>query len=157
MSVDGYRPNVGIVLCGPQTKVLLARRSHSNNWQLPQGGIQAGETPEQAMYRELHEEIGLGCDDVEVIGRTRDWLYYDIPKPYRREGEIVFSGQKQLWFLLKLRAEESRIRLDVSTPQEFDHWRWADYWEPPEQVIDFKKDVYRRALQELSAFLSMPG
>jgi putative (di)nucleoside polyphosphate hydrolase len=154
----GYRPNVGIVLCNALGQVLWAKRSHGNGWQFPQGGVHADETPEQAMFRELREEIGLFPEHVEVIGRTREWLRYDIPEEFRRRGSAgghraEFRGQKQLWFLLRLTGREQDVRLDVSHKPEFGDWRWIDYWSVLDEIVPFKRDVYRLALTELEPLL----
>jgi putative (di)nucleoside polyphosphate hydrolase len=152
---DGYRPNIGVILCNERLQVLWARRYGRNAWQFPQGGIKGHETPEQALYRELWEEIGLRASDVELIGRTRQWLRYEIPKRFLRQPrDRSFRGQKQIWFLLRLRAEEGKVRLDVSAKPEFDSWCWVEYWTPLEQIIDFKREVYRRALAELEPLLA---
>ncbi len=150
----GFRLNVGIVLCNDAGYVFWARRAGMRSWQFPQGGIKPRENPEAAMFRELYEETGLGRDDVEVIGRTRDWLHYRLPERYiRRHSLPLCIGQKQLWFLLRLRAAEDRIRLDRSAKPEFDAWRWVEYWHPVREVVYFKREVYRRALTELGQLL----
>ncbi|MCB1842491.1 MAG: RNA pyrophosphohydrolase [Halioglobus sp.] len=148
---DGFRPNVGIVLANDHGQVLWARRVGGRNaWQFPQGGIQAGESPEEALYRELHEEVGLGPDTVEVLGSTRGWLRYRLPKRYVRKGQNpVCIGQKQKWFLLRLLEDDAAVRLDLNDKPEFDSWQWVSYWYPLEQVISFKREVYRRAMKEL--------
>ncbi|MCP5152049.1 MAG: RNA pyrophosphohydrolase [Ectothiorhodospiraceae bacterium] len=148
---DGFRPNVGIILSNRCGRVLWARRIGQDAWQFPQGGIKAHETPEDALFRELHEELGLGSDEVEVRGCTRGWLRYTLPRRYvRRNGSPVCIGQKQVWFLLRLVGEESAVRLDACDHPEFDHWKWVDYWDPAREVIFFKRAVYRRALKELA-------
>ena len=152
---DGYRPNVGIILCNDQGEVLWARRCGRDGWQFPQGGMRRQETPEAAMYRELQEEVGLDQHHVEVIGRTRDWLHYDLPEAMRGRGSRNFKGQKQIWFLLRFLGRESDVRLNCGEKPEFDDWRWVEYWSTLEQIIEFKRDVYRRALRELEPLL--PG
>lgn len=154
LDVGGYRRNVGIVLSNPRSQVFWARRIRHDGWQFPQGGIQAGETPEQAMFRELQEETGLNETKVHVIGRTRDWLRYDLPERYQRSGsKQVFRGQKQRWYLLKLIADDSAICLDTSERPEFDQWCWVSYWFPLDEIIAFKRQVYQRALLELAPLL----
>jgi len=151
----GYRPNVGIVLCNAACQVLWARRCGQDGWQFPQGGLHAQETPEQAMFRELREEVGLLPAHVQLLGRTRDWLRYEIPPEYRRNvRNSAFRGQKQLWFLLRLTGRDEDVCLDVSERPEFDAWRWVDYWSVLEQIIVFKREVYRLALAELEPLLS---
>ncbi len=155
---DGYRPNVGIILCNGQGQVLWARRSGRDGWQFPQGGMRSNETAEQAMFRELDEEIGLTPEDVRVVGRTREWLHYDIPLRMRGPGSRSgFRGQKQIWFLLQLLGSEDAVVLDHSERPEFDAWRWVDYWSTLDHIVYFKRDVYRQALEELEPFLSRVG
>lgn len=147
---EGYRHNVGIILVNPRGKLFWARRIGENSWQFPQGGIRANETPEQALFRELAEEVGLSPEDVEVIGSTQDWLRYRLPKRYvHRRRKPLCIGQKQRWFLLKLIGQEERVRLDASEKPEFDHWRWVDHEAPVNEVVSFKRRVYQRALDEL--------
>lgn len=152
---EGYRPNVGIILCNTQNQVFWAKRVKQHAWQFPQGGIQAGETPEAAMYRELNEEVGLNPEHVRILGRTRNWLRYDVPNEWvRRDCRGVYRGQKQIWFLLRLTGRDSDVRLRASGHPEFDAWRWIDYWIEMESVVEFKREVYRLALEELERFLS---
>ena len=147
---EGYRPNVGIILASGSGEVLWARRRGQDAWQFPQGGIQERETPEQAMYRELHEEIGLEDGDVSLLGCTSGWLKYRLPPQYmRHRGNSRFVGQKQKWFLLKLISADERVSVDHGESPEFDHWRWVSYWYPLSQIVAFKREVYRRALLEL--------
>lgn len=150
---NGYRPNVGIVLCNSQHQVFWARRRGQDGWQFPQGGIKFKETPEAALFRELQEEVGLEPRHVEIMGRTRDWLRYDIPAPLLRAGGAGFRGQKQIWFLLRLTGTEADVRLNSGHEPEFDRWRWIAYWEAVDAIIEFKRDVYRQALTELAPFL----
>ncbi len=156
MIVDraGYRLNVGIILANESGRVFWGRRQGHDAWQFPQGGLATGETALEAMFRELREEVGLERDDIEVLGVTKRWLKYRLPKQYLRHGsEPLVIGQKQKWYLLKLVASDQKVRLDLSDSPEFDSWRWIDYGEPQEQVIFFKKQVYVQALKELEPFL----
>ncbi|MDR2092164.1 MAG: RNA pyrophosphohydrolase [Azoarcus sp.] len=154
---EGYRPNVGIVLVNTRDEVFWGKRVHEHSWQFPQGGIKHGETPEQAMYRELYEEIGLRPEHVKVLGRTRDWLRYDVPRHWvKREWRNTYRGQKQIWFLLRLVGRDSDVCLRSSARPEFDAWRWNDYWVPLDAVIEFKRGVYQLALTELSCTLFHP-
>ncbi len=153
---DGYRANVGIILINGRNQVFWGKRIREHSWQFPQGGIKRGESPEQAMFRELQEETGLLPDHVRVVGRTRDWLRYDVPEQWvRREWRGHYRGQKQIWFLLKLVGRDTHIDLRASDHPEFDAWRWNEYWVPLDSVIEFKREVYRLALDELSRLL--PG
>ena len=148
---QGYRPNVGIILANARGELLWARRRGQNAWQFPQGGIQAEESPEQAMFRELGEEVGLEASDVEVLGCTAGWLRYKLPPQFMRHRKNPdFVGQKQKWFLLRLHGADERVRVDAHQTPEFDHWRWVSYWYPLGQIVSFKREVYRRALWELA-------
>lgn len=151
---DGYRPNVGIILCNAKNQVFWAKRINQHAWQFPQGGIKAGETPEQAMYRELGEEVGLLPEHVRILGRTRNWLRYDVPSHWvRRDSKGLYRGQKQIWFLLRLTGHDSNVSLRATDHPEFDAWRWSDYWVEFDSVVEFKRDVYRLALEELERYL----
>jgi len=150
IDAEGFRANVGIVLMHDDGRVFLGRRSGGRGWQFPQGGVQQGEEPEQALYRELREEIGLTQHDVTLAGATEGWMHYRLPPRYvRRDQSPLCIGQKQRWFLLRLRRPRSEFRFDHTDLPEFDQWRWADFWEPVREVIEFKRDVYRDALHQL--------
>ena len=155
VDADGFRPNVGIVLSNDLGQVLWARRVGGQDaWQFPQGGINEDETLEQALYRELYEEVGLLPDSVQILARTRGWLRYRLPKRLRRYNSTPgFQGQKQKWFLLRMLGDDADVAFNGSDKPEFDHWRWVSYWYPVCQVVDFKRDVYRRALMELAPHL----
>jgi putative (di)nucleoside polyphosphate hydrolase len=151
---DGYRLNVGIILVGPENHVFLAKRYGQFSWQFPQGGIKERETPEIAVYRELQEEIGLSSDDVRLCATSNQWLSYRLPKHLiRRHRKPICIGQKQKWFLFKLVSPENKIRLDLNRIPEFDSWRWVEYWQPMEEVIFFKRNVYQLALKEFAPLL----
>lgn len=152
IDADGYRPNVGIMLANAQGEVLWARRVGQNAWQFPQGGINENEEPEDALFRELYEEIGLQPAHVEVLACTRGWLRYRLPDRLvrRKETGPLCIGQKQKWFLLRMLADDAEVRMDCGDKAEFDHWRWVSYWYPLGQVVSFKREVYRRAMKELA-------
>jgi putative (di)nucleoside polyphosphate hydrolase len=151
---NGYRANVGIVICNDDGKLFWAKRVGADAWQFPQGGIKFYEDPETAMYRELEEEVGLTSKDVQLLGRTRYWLRYDLPEHYiRKKSKPLCIGQKQIWFLLRLLGSEDAIVLNGHENPEFDDWCWTDYWEPLEGVVYFKRWTYQRALQELGSLL----
>jgi putative (di)nucleoside polyphosphate hydrolase len=150
IDAQGFRANVGIVLIRDGGEVFLGSRSDGRGWQFPQGGVRRDESPEQALFRELHEEVGLERDDVEVIASTRSWLRYRLPRQYvRRRSMPLCIGQKQRWFLLRMVGDEQRLKFDVTERPEFDDWRWVDYWSPVREVIYFKRVVFARALGEL--------
>ncbi len=154
---NGYRSNVGIILLNSKNEVFWGKRIKQDSWQFPQGGIKPGESPEQAMYRELTEEIGLHPWHVEIIGRTRDWLRYEVPDEWiRRDWRGNYKGQKQIWYLLRLVGRDCDVSLRTSVRPEFDAWRWNQYWVELESVVEFKRQVYRQALIELSRLLSRP-
>ncbi len=152
---QGFRANVGIILCNEAGKVFWARRVGEDAWQFPQGGINRDESPEQALYRELSEEVGLCPSDVKLLGRTSRWLRYRIPKRFlrARTNPSRYVGQKQIWFLLKLINQEADVCLDNCDKPEFDSWRWINHEETVHQVVSFKRVVYRKALQELMPLL----
>jgi len=144
---DGFRPNVAMVLARDDGQVFLARRVTHDGWQFPQGGIRSDEMPEDAMFRELREETGLLPRHVEVLATTPGWLNYRLPRHHLRLGsKPLCIGQKQVWFLLRLLGEDQDFNLEHGEIPEFDEWRWVDYWSPLSEVVNFKRDVYRRAL-----------
>ena len=152
VDAEGFRPNVGIMLANAHGELLWARRvGGMDAWQFPQGGIQQAETPEEALFRELHEEIGLNAGDVQILGCTKGWLRYRLPpRLVRKHQNPVCIGQKQKWFFLRMIGDENKIRFDnTGEPPEFDHWRWVSYWYPLGRVVSFKREVYRSALKEL--------
>jgi putative (di)nucleoside polyphosphate hydrolase len=151
---DGFRPNVGIILLNQKNQVFWGKRIRTHSWQFPQGGIDRGENPEQAMFRELHEEVGLRPDHVRIVARTRDWLRYEVPDRFiKREARGHYRGQKQIWFLLQLTGNDWDLNLRATDHPEFDAWRWNDYWVPLDLVVEFKRGVYKMALNELSRYL----
>jgi putative (di)nucleoside polyphosphate hydrolase len=157
---EGYRPNVGIILLNQRNEVFWGKRIGQHSWQFPQGGIQHGENPKEAMFRELQEEVGLLPEHVQVIGRTKDWIRYDVPEEFLRRNSaqkprrISYKGQKQSWFLLRMIGRDNDISLRATDHPEFDAWRWNHYWIPLDAVIEFKRDVYSQALCELARYLS---
>ncbi len=151
---EGFRPNVGIILLNRKNQVFWGKRIRTHSWQFPQGGIDRGESPEQAMYRELHEEIGLSPHHVRIVARTRDWLRYEVPDRFiRRESRGHYKGQKQIWYLLQMLGQDWDLNLRATNHPEFDAWRWNDYWVPLDVVIEFKRGVYEMALTELARYL----
>lgn len=151
---DGFRPNVGIILCNGERRLFWARRVGQNAWQFPQGGINPDETPQQAMFRELEEEVGLAPHQVTLLGSTRHWLRYRLPKRFiRRHCGPLCIGQKQIWFMLRVNCGETEFCLDRNVKPEFDAWRWVRYWYPLREVVYFKRRVYEQALIELQPLL----
>ena len=158
IDAEGFRANVGIILANADDKLLIGGRAGAKGWQFPQGGMIEGEEPVDAMYRELHEEVGLEADDVEVLGVTTDWLRYTLPDRFvRRNSKPLCIGQKQRWFMLRLVSTEDRVRFDRCPKPEFDRARWVAFWRPVNEVIYFKRRVYARALHELGPFVYPDG
>ena len=155
---NGYRDNVGIVSMNQHKELFFAKRRYQSGWQFPQGGIQFGETPEIAMYRELLEEIGLTKNDTELLSESSHWYQYKIPEKNLRKlkkGKPRVIGQKQKWFLLKLIVPDETINLTYNSKfQEFDKWKWVDPTLPAMQVIGFKQQVYEQVLTEFQTFFN---
>jgi putative (di)nucleoside polyphosphate hydrolase len=150
IDAEGFRANVGIILANADGKLLLAGRAGSKGWQFPQGGMRIGEDVEAAMFRELEEEVGLVESDVEILGVTNDWLRYRLPEKFiRQRSRPLCIGQKQRWFMLRLKSSTERLRFDLGDVPEFDRVRWVEFWRPVNEVIYFKRRVYARALHEL--------
>ncbi len=147
----GYRYGVGIILVNDNRQVFFAKRIGMLAWQFPQGGMAEEETPEQTMYRELKEEIGLNPEDVEILACSRRWLRYRLPsRLVRHYSKPLCVGQKQKWFLLRLVNPQAEIDLHVDKDPEFDSWAWVSYWFPLRQVVTFKRRVYVMALKEFA-------
>ncbi|MDU0353967.1 RNA pyrophosphohydrolase [Paraglaciecola aquimarina] len=152
IDAEGFRANVGIVICNEVGQVFWARRYGQHSEQFPQGGIDPGETAEQTMYRELYEEVGLRPEHVKILSVTKNWLRYKLPRRLVRQGSNpVCIGQKQKWFLLQLTCSEDDVDLLQSGHPEFDNWRWVSFWYPVRNVVSFKKDVYRRVMKEFAS------
>jgi len=152
----GYRPNVGMMIINADKKVLMCTRINSEGQpyrlQMPQGGIDKGETPSTAVYREMREEIGLTHDDVRFIACTRQWFKYDLPENARRKRSI--RGQRQKWFLFLLVSPESHINLTADKCQEFTEYQWVDLEAVPRLVIPFKQPVYAGVVAEFRPFIT---
>ncbi len=152
----GYRANVGIIVSNHKKQVFWGHRiGHDlkTGWQFPQGGIHEGEEVVDAMYRELHEEVGLERSDVQILGHLPDWLTYEFGTVKQTASGDKYIGQKQRWFLLRLLSVDAKICLNHGHQQEFDAWEWVDYWYPLEHVVSFKRDVYQHALKALFPYL----
>ena len=153
---QGYRANIGIVLYNDAGQLFWCKRYGQDAWQFPQGGISSNESPEDALYRELKEETGLGKHDVEVVASSRQWLKYRLPPHLIRQRCFPKCiGQKQRWFLLRMLSDESRIDLQNSKAPEFDGWAWVDYWQPVHDVVFFKRKVYQHALTEFAPIINI--
>ena len=151
---EGYRANIGIVITNEKKQILLAKRYKQDAWQLPQGGIDKDETELEALYRELEEEVGLAPEQVSLLAKTPKWLRYELPMEHiRRKQKPTCIGQKQVWYLLKLVSSDTDIFLNLHNKEEFDDWKWVDYWNPVDEVINFKKEVYEDMLKALAPVL----
>jgi putative (di)nucleoside polyphosphate hydrolase len=148
---DGFRANVAMVISDGRGKLFWAKRLGQQAWQFPQGGVSAGESAEQALFRELYEEVGLESSDVKIIQRTKKWLRYHIPpQMQRKKSKPLCIGQKQKWFYLQLTGDSAKVRFDATGSPEFDGWEWVNYWYPIKSVVPFKRNVYRNALIEFA-------
>jgi len=154
----GYRPAVGIMLLNPRGEAFVARRidmPRTSAWQMPQGGIDAGETPRQAALRELKEEIGT--DEAEILGESRRWLKYDLP--VELAGTVWgghYRGQRQKWFAMRFTGRDSDINLATEHP-EFDIWKWVAPLQLPELIVPFKRQLYIDILAEFHEHCVPPG
>ena len=153
-----YRPNVGAVLFNAAGLILVARRADMPNaegaaggWQLPQGGMDAGEDPAVAVFRELGEEIGTA--HAEIIAEHPEWLNYDLPPELLGKSfGGKYRGQTQKWFALRFLGADSEIRLDLDPHPEFDAWRWARLAELPAMAVPFKRAIYERLAVDFARF-----
>lgn len=143
-----YRSNVAIIIINRFGKVLWCQRKQHDGWQFPQGGIDKGESPKEAVLRETKEEVGLSSNDIEIVYESEEWFKYEVPKEKRSRyfTKKIFFGQKQKWFLAKLLSDDTKINLRTNKHIEFDKWVWVNYWYPLSTVIQFKKETYRKAL-----------
>ncbi len=145
-----YRPNVGIMIINANKKVWLGLRSDAHLYtdcatQMPQGGIDKGETPEQAAWREMYEEVGLTPKTAKLIAETPEWLYYDFPDyVMKRMPTNPFTGQRQKWFLFMLTGTDKDFNLHVYKHDEFSSFEWMDLEQIPDNVVAFKQEVYRQ-------------
>lgn len=147
-----YRPNVGLAVFSNAGHVFVGRRINSRGafqWQMPQGGIDGGESAEDAALRELEEEIGVSPKLVEVLEETEDWIYYDFPPDLKKRLGGPYIGQRQKWFALRFTGSDGDVRLDLHTP-EFDAWRWAELEELPGLIIPFKRPSYVEVAERFS-------
>lgn len=148
---EGFRLGVGIILVNSNRQLFLAKRIGKIAWQFPQGGLLENESAEDAMFRELKEEIGLHAEDVKVLSCTKRWLRYRLPhRLIRQHSKPICIGQKQKWFLLQLINKNASFNLTATESPEFDSWAWVSYWYPLTQVVAFKRRVYNLALKEFA-------
>lgn len=145
-----YRPCAGILLLNKLDQIFVGERiDRPGAWQMPQGGIDDGEDTEAAALRELEEETGVQAKEVELLGRTADWILYDLPDELK--GKMwggKYAGQKQIWFKLRLLADDSSINIQTKHP-EFSRWKWSSPQDVLDEIVDFKRTVYQAVLSEL--------
>ena len=149
-----YRLGVGAVLLNAGGQVFVAERIDTPGaWQMPQGGIDADEDPRAAVVRELEEEIGTS--NAEIISETEDWLTYDLPKEVRKKvWKGRFRGQKQMWYAMRFKGEDSDIDLTADKHPEFSKWRWVDMVDLPDLIVPFKRDLY---VDIVKSFIHLAG
>lgn len=150
---DSYRPNVGLMLIGPGRQIFVGRRlNQPDSWQMPQGGVDKGETPVEAAFRELGEEVGTA--KALLLRESREWITYDVPvamHPPHWKGR--WRGQAQKWFALGFTGQDSDIDL-TAHEQEFDAWRWARASELTSLIVPWKRAVYEIVLREFADLVS---
>ena len=155
MTEYGYRPAVGVMLINPERRVWVGQRLDSTleAWQMPQGGLDSGETPLEGAYRELEEETGIRRDLVEIVHQAKDELTYDLPEDLiGKVWKEPWRGQRQTWFLARFLGEDSDV--DIATPDpEFRAWKWADPAELPSLIVPFKKKLYEDLLEAFADWL----
>jgi len=147
-----YRPGVGIALFNAEGKVLVAERlDNPGAWQMPQGGIDKGEDPEVAVFREMKEEIGT--KNARIMGKMKDWITYDIPeRTAKRLWGGKYKGQKQQWIALEYQGLDSDIDLHADKHPEFSKWKWVPIEDLLSYVVPFKRDVYKKVIEEFSQY-----
>ena len=147
-----YRPCVGLMLLNREDKIFAGQRLDSPNgaWQMPQGGIDPGETPVEAALRELGEETGIGADHVDVLRESAHWHAYDLPRHLvRKLWNGSYRGQKQRWFALRFNGPDSAIDIATGEP-EFSTWSWMAHDELIGKIVPFKRDTYAMVFDEFS-------
>lgn len=155
-----YRRCVGVMLMNAQGKVFAGQRSdrHQDAWQMPQGGVDKGETARDAALRELWEETGVTADLVEIIAETEDWLPYDLPHdivPHIWKGR--YRGQEQKWFLIRFQGRDDQVNIATEHP-EFTAWKWQEVDRLVADIVPFKRQVYEQVLAAFAAHLTQqPG
>jgi putative (di)nucleoside polyphosphate hydrolase len=154
--LPGYRPNVGLMLLNAAGQAFVGRRKDTPEaWQMPQGGIDAGETPAEAALRELAEEVGTA--KAEILCETEGWLSYALPESLARQvWRGNWQGQSQKWFVLRFTGSDADIRIETEHP-EFDAWQWVPRTELTKLIVPFKRAVYEAFLAEIEPRLKTLG
>lgn len=144
-----YRPGVGIILVNEENKVFVGKRFDFPAWQMPQGGIDAGETPLEAALRELEEEVGIGTHFIEIKAESTLWYTYDFSQEARNLfWKERYRGQRQKWFLFRFMGQDSDISLETTHP-EFCDWKWVFPNDLVSLAVSFKRDLYQAVVKEL--------
>ncbi len=146
-----YRRGVGIALINARGHVFVAQRIDTKEpaWQMPQGGLDAGESPREAALRELHEEIGT--DKARIIATTRKWLRYDLPEDLQSKvWKGRYRGQEQKWFLMEFTGTDADINIETEHP-EFSSWKWIPFSHLPRVIVGFKKEIYFQVTEAFAA------
>lgn len=147
-----YRDNVGIMLVNEDNRVFVGQRrdNHQEAWQMPQGGIDPGETPETAALRELEEETGVSAERVTIIAVTEDWIAYDLPvELIAKLWSGRYRGQRQKWFLMRFLGTDEHVQIETDH-QEFSKWKWLDIDQLEDHIVPFKREVYRQVMAEFA-------
>lgn len=149
MNDKSYRKNVGLIVLNQENQLLVCRRKDQQTWQFPQGGIDSGESPQAAAFRELFEEVGIHKREVKVVKKSDHWFDYDLPEKYQKRSDTMrkFKGQTQKWFMFKANTELN-VSLCNDVQQEFVDYKWVSFWYPLSHIVLFKKDVYQNVLNE---------
>ena len=150
-----YRPNVGIMLVNTENKVFVGQRldRFTKAWQMPQGGIDEGEDPDDAVFRELVEETGVTQALVRIEAMTKEWIYYDFPEDLiDKLWSGKYKGQRQRYYLMRFLGQDSQINIDAKEP-EFSAWKWVDIDDLLDNIVTFKQDVYRKVIAEFREYL----
>jgi putative (di)nucleoside polyphosphate hydrolase len=161
MTDYGYRPAVGVMLLNPERKVWVGQRLDNSldAWQMPQGGLDPGESPEAGALRELGEETGIRPDLVEIVARHGEELYYDLPEDLiGKVWKEPWRGQRQTWFLARFLGTDADV--NIATPEpEFRAWKWSDPAELPAMIVPFKKRLYEEVVEAFREWLQVrhPG
>ncbi|BDW82808.1 RNA pyrophosphohydrolase [Erythrobacter sp. Dej080120_24] len=157
MSELPYRPCAGFMLVNHERKVFVGQRidaSAHGFWQMPQGGIDKGEDPQEAALRELEEETGIGAHLVEVIAPASRTMLYDLPPDLLgRVWKGKYRGQEQFWYLGRFLGNDADINLEAHDPPEFNEYRWIAPEQLPELIIPFKRDVYTALVKEFAPLI----
>lgn len=157
-TILSYRKGVGLMIINKKKQVFIGKRldggkiNAEDTWQMPQGGIDEGESIEQAAFRELHEETGI--KSAAILCESKEWLQYDIPLPFRKQfWNGQYNGQEQKWLLLEFLGDDSEIDIENNGHPEFKEWRWAGIDELPDLVVDFKKQLYLAVMTEFEPII----